>query len=243
MSLEQPHHSSQSYLSLITHHCRISHSSLITAISLVCCTHHCHISGVLNSSLPYLWCAELITAISLVCCTHHCHISGALNSSLPYLWCAALITVISLVRCTHHCHISGVLHSSLPYLWCAALITALSLLCCRNSIKKILASPTSTVEKVHRSAKQRALREKNERSRGNILLAKEESARLCAEKGSFLRTSLHASTSRANMMLEAEVEARKAQRDKRGSSLPGSSTLVSGPLKMLEEYVLNPCIL
>jgi hypothetical protein len=105
-----------------------------------------------------------------------------------------------------------------------------SVLFCRNSIKKILASPTSTLEKVQRSAKQRALREKNERSRGNILLAKEESTRLSAEKGSFLRTSLHASTSRANMMLEAEVEARKAQKDRRGSTITGSSTLVRDPL-------------
>lgn len=105
-------------------------------------------------------------------------------------------------------------------------IQYLSIPCCRSSIKKILASTTSTVEMVQRSAKQKALREKNERSRGNILLAKEESARLSAEKGSFLRSSLHASTSRANMMLEAEAETRRSQRDRRSTTPSGSSTLV-----------------
>lgn len=99
----------------------------------------------------------------------------------------------------------------------------------RSSIKKILASTTSTVEKVQNSAKQRTLREKNERSRGNILLAKEESARLSAERGSFLRSALHASTTRANMMLVAEAEARKAEKDRRGSTLTGSSMLVRRP--------------
>ena len=132
--------------------------------------------------------------------------------------------------------ITGVLRSLINHLLripvCAVLCCAV--LHCRNSIKKILASTTSTVEMVQRTAKQRTLREKNERSRGNILLAKEESTRLSAEKGSFLRSSLHASTSRANMMLEAEVEARKAQRDRRGTAHTGSSTLVREPSYMLD---------